>query len=372
MIAPFPELKKNIPTLAGGIASWTEKLLRNQLPNGYELHYVNTRYRGKRLQHANHRLSFSEVWRTLYILGSLIHKLTIVRPQIVHLNSSLSPAGVFRGWLCLLFARVWGIPVVTHYRGDLTDFPEDRYGGIAFWALSRLIRRSHQNLVLNQQSYEYVSDINPLSILPLEKLPNFIDEHIFHQCASPGLGDSTKQRVIFVGYITEAKGGLEILEAARQFPDWEFVLIGNVAQDMQSAIKSRSENVVLKGSLSYEAVLNELCDSHVFLFPSHSEGFPNSVLEAMSVGLPVVATRVGSIPEMIEQGLGGYLIECGDVRSLIQALQSLADDPEQRLRMGYYNRTKSRRCYTYSIVISRLIEIYERVQIYHRISRDFG
>lgn len=101
-----------------------------------------------------------------------------------------------------------------------------------------------------------------------------------------------------------------------------------------------------------------LASSDVFLFPSTTEGFPISVAEAMAVGLPVVASPVGAIPEMIDVPDGGFLVGANDVRGYVEALTQLRDDPDLRQRMGRYNRAKAQREYDFDVVVERLCVIY--------------
>jgi len=72
----------------------------------------------------------------------------------------------------------------------------------------------------------------------------------------------------------------------------------------------------------------------IFVLPSYNEGLPMSILEAGSFGLPVISTPVGGIPEVIEDGVNGYLIEPGDIEALKDRLLLLANGPELREKMG--------------------------------------
>jgi len=196
---------------------------------------------------------------------------------------------------------------------------------------------------------------------PPVMVSNFIEDGVFAyqvvgRQAAPG-----RLRVLFVGWVTAMKGCCEILEVARQLPEADFALIGPIMADMQTHLQRRPANVTLYGTLDYPEVLRAMCASDVFLFPSYTEGFPNAVLEAMSVGLPVVATRVGAIPEMVEDGKGGLLFEHADIASLVRALRTLMDDASLRGAMGQFNREKSQAHYTYSIVTSRLTALYNLV-----------
>jgi glycosyltransferase involved in cell wall biosynthesis len=95
------------------------------------------------------------------------------------------------------------------------------------------------------------------------------------------------------------------------------------------------------------------------LFPSHDEGFPNSVLEAMAIGLPVVACNVGAIPEMIEQDIGGYVVNVGEVDKMKEHLKNLSLNPELRKSMGLFNKKKSKENYSYKLVSNKLVDFYK-------------
>jgi glycosyltransferase involved in cell wall biosynthesis len=118
-------------------------------------------------------------------------------------------------------------------------------------------------------------------------------------------------------------------------------------------------NVVLHGEASQDAVWEALCNADLFIFPSHLEGFPNAVLEAMAAGLPIIATRVGAIPEMIEQEAGGFLVHPGDLPGLISALDTLAENKLLRIRMGKHNAQKCQSSYSYEQAANSQVEIYD-------------
>lgn len=78
----------------------------------------------------------------------------------------------------------------------------------------------------------------------------------------------------------------------------------------------------------------------IFCLTSDSEGTPNAALEAMAAGLPVVATRVGGIPRLVEDGVSGFLVDPGDVRGLVEALRALLRDPVRARQMGAAGRQR--------------------------------
>jgi len=128
---------------------------------------------------------------------------------------------------------------------------------------------------------------------------------------------------------------------------------------MEPHLTALPNNVTIKRNLAHEEVMKEVHNSDIFLFPSyHPEGFPNAVLEAMALGLPVIASAEGAIPEMIDQGKGGYLVREHNVDQMAALTRKLIKDENLRYKMGRHNRQKSFHNYSYSAVSSKLVEIY--------------
>jgi len=152
-------------------------------------------------------------------------------------------------------------------------------------------------------------------------------------------------RVLYVGNEGPAKGFDVFLRvagelAARGVRDLEFVAAG--VRDMRSferhvtpQLKTR---LALPGHLPHEGVLRELAQADILVLPSRQESLPNVLLEAFACCLPVVCTSVGGMPELVHDGVNGFLRPSGDVPGLADAVAALAEDPALRLRMGRINR----------------------------------
>ena len=341
--------------------SWTQRIIDQGLPDGYRIYIVDTGIRNKA------RTQLASLWaewvRTGRIIASLLCQLTLVRPHIVHLNCSLSHRGVLRDLVCALVARLWGVPIVVHYRGNIPDFVGDCEGGISWYALRKLINSSNLNIAMNRDSRACLADLQHGERLDPVLLPSFIQNSTFHYHTACTVKPSDHIKVIYAGWINVVKGCREILATARQLPEAEFILLGPVNADMERHLQSFPANVTLGGEVPPNIVLQQMSVSDLFLFPtSHPEGFPNAVLEAMAVGLPIVATRVGAIPEMVEDGKGGWLVNSLDTDELVSAMQTLIANPEMRLQMGEFNRRKAQTEYSYSVVVPQLISLYQQVR----------
>jgi glycosyltransferase involved in cell wall biosynthesis len=139
---------------------------------------------------------------------------------------------------------------------------------------------------------------------------------------------------VYVGALSYAKGIKELAEASRNLlekhPSFKLICVGSGSADVElKTLKTEKDNgdrLLLPGLVSPIDVPKYLQVADFMVFPSYSEGMPQSVLEAMNCGLPVVATSVGGIPEAIIDGKTGLLVEAKDVKQLETAMEKLISD----------------------------------------------
>ena len=171
-----------------------------------------------------------------------------------------------------------------------------------------------------------------------------------------------------VGAMANAeKGQRQILKLAARLvlsePDVHFLLIGEGSDSERFRNESVClPNVSLLGWRDDIAAWYERMDA--LLFPSRHEGFGGAIVEAMSFGVPVIATRVGGIPEIVSDGDNGYLCELDDIDSMQQALQRLARQPTLRAAMADSARATAAR-----FSVAQMADSYLRV--YATINREF-
>jgi len=99
----------------------------------------------------------------------------------------------------------------------------------------------------------------------------------------------------------------------------------------------------------------------MFVLPSRAENFPIAILEAMASGLPVVATRVGGVPELVADGESGLLVDPGDPRQLAAAIDRFAADPELRRALGEHGARRAAERFDPEQIAGRMVELYERL-----------
>jgi 2-deoxystreptamine N-acetyl-D-glucosaminyltransferase/2-deoxystreptamine glucosyltransferase len=165
--------------------------------------------------------------------------------------------------------------------------------------------------------------------------------------------------------LVERKGLGELIRAFALLPRGHFALevvgdgpdrekLGRLATSLGVASEIR-----FTGSLDRKAVAERYRAADLFTLPSSAEAFGNVFAEALASGLPVVGSTVGGIPELVEHGVNGLLIDPGQPLALARAIQYLAQDPELRQLMSVRNRAKAEADLEWSQATTRYLAVYE-------------
>ena len=149
------------------------------------------------------------------------------------------------------------------------------------------------------------------------------------------------KEILFMGKMVKGKGIYDIIEITKdvitKYPSYKFVLCGNGEyKNVKKIVENRriDEHVILHEWIEGEEKKRAFENAVVFLLPSYNECMPMSILEALSYGIPVIATKVGGVPEIITNNKNGILIEAGDVKSLRDNLIYLLDNIELRRQLS--------------------------------------
>jgi glycosyltransferase involved in cell wall biosynthesis len=304
-------------------------------------------------------------------------KLYLVRPmrQLLELNRLLArrPAALFAFssafgsfWekcLWLLLARRHEVPMlVMMVDGRFIDF----YARLPQWR-QRLVRRAletfHTVVVQSEYWRQFYSGIAPRGRFAV--LPNGVNCDEFSPLPRP---ESARVVILFVGWLIEAKGIFDLVDAVRHIDGAGKRFVVRVVgpyHGNEQALRERVERNGLTAAFeivgpvtSREAVLAEYRRADIFTLPSWAEGLPVSVLEAMACELPIVASRVGGVPDLVTPDCG-LLTPPREPEQLASALRRLIEDGELRRSCGVASRERVRQHFSTSAFgpgVVRLIE----------------
>ncbi|WP_332740803.1 glycosyltransferase family 4 protein [Hydrogenophaga sp.] len=346
-----------LPPAIGGMASVVGALSQSQLASQTHLILFDT---GKKtaanrtlLQGIQARLRLMRDWSALLAgqPGTIAH---------IHTCSGFT---FFLDGLLAFVARRHGCRVVLHVHGGLFDTFLDGLNPAMLRIAQYIARRADLVLALSEDWRERLGQRLPGSHIAV--LQNGVAE----PTVAPQRGANDRPTFLFLGNLSRLKGVpvlLDALELAQV--DWCVHLAGNegepgYAQWLGEEIKRRGlgERATLLGPVVGEAKQQLLARADAFVLPSLAEGLPMSLLEAMAARLPVVATSVGAIPDVIDEGVEGHLVPPGEAAPLAQAMDRLAAlTPLQRESMGQAAHARYKLRYSVDAMAQTLLGIYER------------
>jgi glycosyltransferase involved in cell wall biosynthesis len=171
----------------------------------------------------------------------------------------------------------------------------------------------------------------------------------------------THNYVAYVGRISPEKDVMTLIEAARRLGDLQFKFAGDYHR-MPEVIKQKPDNCEFLGQLNAEEIVQFYQNARIIVFATRCyEGFPTVLLEAMSHGLPVICSRIGGLPEIVDDKITGLLYEPGNADELADHLRTLWQNPTLCQKLGEAGLRKARKDYAAERLLDRLLGIYEKV-----------
>jgi glycosyltransferase involved in cell wall biosynthesis len=310
--------------------------------------------------------------RAAYRLADLIRE---VRPQILHTHTAKA------GTIGRLAARLLGgagPPIVVHtFHGHVLRGYFDPVRSTAFRLLERWLARRTTALIA--VSPEVRDDLVSLGVAPREKftvvrLGIELDERVGTDSDGPradtrrALGIPADRFVVgWIGRMTAVKRTDDVLLAVRALRergvDTVLCMVGDGPD--RDAVERRAHQLgIVRDSLFLgyqEEVASYYAAFDALILPSANEGTPVSAIEALAGGRPVVATRVGGVPDVVRDGVDGFLVGPGDVDAMAERLSALAADPPLRHRMGEAGRASVHERYSVERLLDDIDALYRRL-----------
>jgi glycosyltransferase involved in cell wall biosynthesis len=286
------------------------------------------------------------LWRLLAAPLSLALRILAADADLVHINSSLNPRAWWRDLGFLLAAKLCRVRVVYQVHGGALPQRFARLARLPAGVLRRALSLPDAVVVLASCEFSAYR-----AFLPRQKVlavPNAIDLRPFPSQPKPPRPPGTPLQLVSVGRLAPEKGLREVLEglalARGRGIDATLVVAGSGPQEAElKALSARlglAESVRFVGPVFDGSKVELLRAADVLMLPSHFEGLPYALLEGMAAGLPVVTTRVGAIPDVVEHGVHGLFVPVQSPRAICRAIIQLAQNRPQRSAMGIAGRRR--------------------------------
>ncbi|MBE0359507.1 glycosyltransferase family 4 protein [Pseudoalteromonas aliena] len=329
----------------GGVASVVSTFMKNDFLNSkYNINYFYTNKPGNK---------FKKLVSTLCAFISFPFLLIFDNYKVAHIHGG----SVLRKSYYALWLKLFRIPIIYQNHAANLDSYYKNASGIkkryidyifSFYDL-RLCLGNHWTDVLQNATGEKWDILhNPVPELVLNKLQH------------------TTCNFTFMGELSERKGIKDLIHAfaISKNENARLLIAGN--GDVDSLISLCEELDVLNkveflGWINKTQKLDLLARTDVVVLPSYAEGLPMSILEAMSVGLPVVTTPVGAVEDAITDDVQGLLVQPGNIEQIAIALSELAQNTDKRQQLGEMAKLKFLACFKDDVVAETLSNYYQKL-----------
>jgi len=298
--------------------------------------------------------------------------LRLLRKERVALIHAHEFSAIVCGWIV---ATVAGVPVVATVHGKNYFWEKLRRR-----AAYRLVSRQGTMVAVSQDLKRFICDRLGIAEKRVEVIYNGVaqaqtvtDEET--QKCKAEIGISGLYPVLgVVGSLYPVKGHRFLLEAIpeilRRWPQAVLLVIGR--GELEAALKEQVEQLAIGANVKFLGMRQDvprfLSVLYAFFLPSLSEGLSLALLEAMASGKPVVATRVGGNPELIDHGRTGFLVQPEDARDLAANLVKLLSDPGMMQEFGQQGAARVRQHFSMGQMVNRYRDLYARsLSVHHSV-----
>ncbi len=330
----------------GGITTLIAEILKSSLKDDFEFVYIESQAEdfgrfGKLL------LAFGAVFR--FILSCIAKP-----PQLVYVHLG-SNASLYRESIFIFLAKLLRKKTIAHFHaGDIDNYYPFQIGlGQKF--IRSALRRSDRLIAVSEESARQLRDLTG-SPDNVSVIANAIDTSIFEArdsaaaAAKNGAAREREIRLLFVGAVGKLKGERDLIDALailrRSKPNINIraSFLGYGAENLKDycAESGVGELIEHLGAVSMDDRIGFYQKADIFVLPTYAEAMPMSVIEAMAAGCAIITTKVGGIPELIEDGADGILFSPGDAQALADIISLLLENENIRINLGRKAQQKAR------------------------------
>ena len=317
----------------GGMTTLVQSFLQHEFSPPISLTYIVTHSEKGRISNS---FFFAKS------LAGIVFHLAARKTDIVHLHMS-DKGSFFRKYIVFKISKWFGKKVIVHMHGGDFEAFYSRMPRQVQFLIHDMLKNADKVIALGNNWETTLREIEPLADLVV--LMNSVPIPEYKEKKN----SNAVFKILFLAVLNRSKGILDLIRVSVSVIEkaeeqkkrilFEIAGDGPSYEEAQKLVSQYQLNHYFHfhGWVDKEEKEQLLQQSDLFILPSYFEGLPMSILEAISYGMPVIATNVGSIDEAVKDGVNGYLIEAGDINALEDCLHSAINDPSFE-KMGKASR----------------------------------
>lgn len=339
-------------TAKGGISTVVSGYKNSKLEEKYEIKYIESYCDGGKI---------SKICKAIKAYIAFGKELICNRPDLVHIHSSFG-GSFYRKLPFIYMASAFHIPIVNHIHGSAISDLYINAGKKKKKLVENTFNKCTYLVVLSEEWKENISVIKTTT--PKTVIENYSTIH--RECFKKK--NNKRKRILYLGFITQLKGCFDMPEIAqkviKEYDNVEFIVAGSGEIEK---LKEQLEKKGIEKYFSFPGWVNNdekkklLEESDMFFLPSYTEAMPMSILESMGYGLPVVASNVGGIPQLVKEGINGFMAEPGDTDAFTRKIIVLLQDDECCYKMGKSSLDIAEERYSLEKHIDKICSVYESI-----------
>jgi glycosyltransferase involved in cell wall biosynthesis len=284
---------------------------------------------------------------------------------IVHINSSYDTKGILRDSLFVIISWLLGRKIILQIHSEI-DF--NKYSKIIKWISKYGFLLCNKILVFTKKDMKEIKILVPK--VKIEMMQNAVkvddfsskDKSFKNYLSIPENGEV----ILFLSRLIKEKGVYDLIESITtvsiDYKNVYFIIAGEGPERNRMEIickeKGIEKEVRFTGHIKNKNLLKAYSCADIFVFPTYSEAMPMVILEALAAGLPIITTPVGAIPDIIKDGINGFLIEPNSPKLLAEKILLLLYNEERRKRIGEVNIQLAREKYDFRVILNKLEQLY--------------
>ena len=348
----------------GGLSQYVSDMLNENFI--YPIHHFNIA-RSIKSRMNNRYKSVLDAGLLRMLKGSIItlwhmfiypYVLIQYNPNIVHIAAT-SNLVFWENSYYLIVSKIFKKKIFIHYLGSFDIFFYSS-GKFKRYLIKYILKKSNIIGVLSSKVNKILSSFFDSSKIII--LPSSIDYSLFeNNCRTLKFPNNEYIKILFLGgWDAYKKGVTDVIKAIphvlKKHKKVLFIITSYNKIDIDMNIES--ENIILLNWIPTEDKIPLYNSCDIFLLPSYDEGLPYSMIEAMAAGLPIIASNVGGIPEVVQDNENGFVINPGDINQMVSRINYLIENIETRIKMKKNNQIIVKKNYSLEHNIDIIKNIY--------------
>lgn len=349
--------------MASGVSTHINQLMASPLNDRFHIdHFVIG-------SDGHHESKLNKIKRYILSPISLAAKIHGYQPDIVHLNPSMDFKGFFRDAVYLFVSKLLGKKVVLQLHAGLTPQVFFNKSSWLYWPRKTVLQAADVVILLTRLEFEHAKGFCNYNAVKV--VPNAVDVDAFNGISAKKGFDSSKITLAYIGRLVEAKGVKEVIEALATLKQQGYVNLqfkiagsGPYEENLKRLADELSVNdsTVFMGPIFGDKKMQFWADADILAFPTYfDEGLPYTILEALASGTPVITTRVGGIPEVIEEGRQGIFVEPKNPEAIVNAVKKMVSDTSLMMTMSEACNESAHRQYSIERLSNQIETIYGEI-----------